>query len=238
MLPKRKRLSAVTLIIFLWIAGNASAFQLTPPKNIVHKQRLPLSEMNFIRTEEGITYLISTDGRYVFQGALFDVWNGEQIESVPEMAHLSNRIDFKYLGVKPEKMFTLKLGNGFKEVFVFADPNCSACHKLLDAIQESDQITSEFLIRIAIVPVLGKNSLEKAKKLALKSRSDEPGALTALLNNTYTKGDVPEDGLEKLKYNRILARALSIKSVPYIVNPQGVSVAGMPENLYGFLTQD
>jgi thiol:disulfide interchange protein DsbC len=220
------------------MAWDLYAFQLTPPKNIVHKQRLPLKEMDFIRTKEGITYLISSDGRYVFQGALFDVWNGEQIESMPEMAHFSDRIDFRYLGVKPDKMFTLTFGSGSKEVFVFADPNCSVCHQLLQVMMNSDRITSEFLVRVAVVTVLGNNSLEKAKKLVLQSRGDEKAALSTFIKNTYEQKDVPEEGLDKLQYNRILARALSIRSVPYIVNPQGVSVSGMPGDLYAFLLKE
>lgn len=226
------------VIIFGIMAGPANAFQLTPPKNIVHKQPLPIKQLHFIRTQEGITYLISQDGRYVFQGALFDVWNGEQIESISELNALENRINFKYIGVEPDKMLTLDMGRGTKEVFIFADPECGVCHKLLREVKESRQIMDGFLIRTVVVPILGPSSMEKAQKLALLAKTDAPKALDALIENSYDDMTSPDGKENGLSYNILLTKALNIKSVPYIVNSQGLVHKGLPEDLQLFLLKE
>lgn len=215
--------------------ASAPAFQLTPPKNIVHKQVLPIPQLHFIRTKEGITYLISQDGRYVFQGALFDVWNGEQIESMPELKYFEDRVDFNYIGVDQTKMFTLDLGQGSKDVFIFADPNCGVCHELLKAVMTSKQIQADYRIRTVVAPVLGKKSEGKAEKLALMAKENPEKAIQALIENQYDDHSAPATPDPGLQYNTLLTRALNIRAVPYIINSQGLVHKGMPEELQLFL---
>ncbi len=221
--------------LLLLLPGQARSFQLTPPKNIVHKQQLPIKGLNFIRTQEGITYLISEDGRYVFQGALFDVWNGEQIEGMGELKQLEDRVNFAYLGVDPQKMFALDLGEGKDAVFVFADPNCGVCHSLLKKIKASKQIQAAYRIYVVIVPILGPSSRDKALKLAQKAKTDAPGALNDFIENRYSETKPGQEKDKGLDYNILLTKALGINKVPYIVNSHGRIMAGMPEELALFL---
>ncbi len=41
---------------------NAAAFEFVPPKDFVSKEALPINDLNFIRTKQGFTYLISRTG--------------------------------------------------------------------------------------------------------------------------------------------------------------------------------
>ncbi len=227
----------LAIALFLPSPSLVQAFQLTPPRNIVHKQKLPLKDLNFIRTKEGITYLISDDGRYVFQGALFDVWNGEQIESIGEMNNLTDRVSFNYIGVKPERMFTLDLGTGPKDAFVFADPNCSICHKLIRDIRDSKLIKKNYRIRIVITPVLKKSSMEKSKKLAGLAEKDQVLAVNTFIENSFDNIKATEDSNDKIDYNLLVAKALSIRNFPYLVNPKGLMHIGIPEDIYLFLSK-
>ncbi len=223
--------------LFLPSTALVYAFQLTPPRNIVHKQKLPLKDLNFIRTKEGITYLLSDDGRYVFQGALFDVWNGEQIESIGEMEALTDRVSFDYIGVTSDKMFTLDLGTASKEAFVFSDPNCSICHNLIRNIRVSKLINKNYRIKIVITPLLKKSSMEKTKKLAGIAEKDQAMAVNAFIENSFDNIKATEKMNDKIDYNLLVARALSIHNFPYIVNSQGRMHIGIPDDIYLFLSK-
>ncbi len=227
------------LVIALFVTSTTlvQAFQLTPPRNIVHKQKLPLKELQFIRTKEGLTYLISPDGRYVFQGALFDVWNGEQIESIGEMQAFSDRVRFDYIGVKTDRMFTLDLGAGNKDAFVFADPNCGVCHKLIREIKDSKLILKNYRIKIVITPVLKKSSLDKTRKLASIAKEDQALAVNAFIENSFDNITATEEMNDKIDYNLLVAKALSIRNFPYLVNPQGRMQIGIPEDIILFLSK-
>jgi thiol:disulfide interchange protein DsbC len=213
------------------------AFQLTPPRNIVHKQKLPVKDLYFIRTKEGLNYLMSPDGRYLFQGALFDVWNGEQIESIGEMEKLSDRIDFKYIGVRPDRMFSLNIGTGKKEVFIFADPNCNICHSLIKDIRGSKLIKKSYNIRVVITPLLKKSSMDKAKKLAALAGKDMSAAIDAFIENSFENITLTEETVDGIDYNLLVAKALSIRNFPYLVNPQGRMYIGIPEEIHLFLSK-
>jgi hypothetical protein len=165
------------------------------------------------------------------------VWNGEQIESIDEMERLSDRVDFKYIGVKSDKMFTLNMGTGPKEVFIFADPNCSICHKLISDIRKSKLIQKNYTIKIVITPLLKKSSVEKSKKLAGLAKRDMDRAIDAFIENSFDNIQATDEAVDGIDYNLLVARALSIRNFPYLVNPQGLMHIGIPEEIHLFLSK-
>ncbi len=229
--------SIICCLMTILPARADSQFPFVPPENIVSKKKLPLDHLNFIRTQQGRTYLISDDGRYVFQGMLFDVWNGAKIGSINEMQKLSQRIRLDYLGVDTKKMFTLDLGTGSKEVLIFSDPNCGLCHKLLNKINNSNLIKNHFTVRAVITPLMDKTSMEKSKVLAAMAQKDPDSALNAFINNSFDNGGVPDQPVPGIQYNLILAQALSIQNFPFIVNSSGRIHIGMPDDIYLFLSK-
>jgi thiol:disulfide interchange protein DsbC len=225
----------LTGLILLTLFAPVWGYQFIPPRNIVSKQKLPIKDFHFIRTQEGLTYLISIDGRYVFQGALFDVWNGEQLESMDEMTSLSDRIRLDYIGLNSKKMFTLNLGTGPKEVFVFADPECGICHDLIRKIRESKIIQKDYLVRIVVMPVLKESSLEKSKRLFVLAKDNPKKAIDVLINNAYQNGEISAQKYDGIEYNQLISKALSIYQFPYIINSQGRIHIGLPEEIQLFL---
>lgn len=226
-----------SLILSLSFTGTVSAFQFVPPSGIVSKEKLPLRDLNLIRTQSGMTYLISSDGRYVFQGDLVDVWNGTRIKSVKEFNALSDHINFKHIGIKPDKMFTLDQGTGPGEVYIFADPNCGICHKLLAKIRASKLILNRFHVRTIVTPVLKPSSLPKAKKLVSMADKKPGDALSAFISNTIETKEAPDTKITGINYNLLVAKALSIHNFPYIINPRGRIHIGMPDDIYLFLSK-
>ena len=215
---------------------NASAFEFVPPKEFVSKEALPIKDLNFIRTKQGLTYLISRDGRYVFQGNLIDVWNGKVLANVVELKKLKNRVNFKYLGITSQKMFTLSLGTGTDEVFIFSDPNCGICHKLLGKIQKSALIKKNFKVHAVITPLLHETSMAKSNSLASMAQTDPEVAMNAFINDSVKDDGASEQTDPGIQYNLLVARALSIQNFPFIVNSRGRIHIGMPDDIYLFLT--
>jgi len=220
--------------LFLIVPG-AGAQDFDPPKQIISKKDFPLRDLNFIRTKGDKTYLISPDGRYVFQGELFDVWNGERIDSLQEFARLSGRMDMQHLGIEPSRMFTLDIGSGEKVAYIFVDPNCSHCPTLVRDIVDSDGMDGKYQIKVVPIAVLSENSFKKAKKLSAVAEKDPQKALDIFLEGSYDKVKTGEGKFPALKYNVLVATALSIKNVPYLVNPAGVVHVGVPRDMRTFL---
>lgn len=233
------RLIGVFTLAFLFMAvcvNHAPAFEFVPPKDFVSKEALPIKDLNFIRTKQGLTYLISRDGRYVFQGSLIDVWNGRALANVSELKKLKDRVNFKYLGISSQDMFTLSLGTGADEVFIFSDPNCGLCHKLLGKINKSSLIKKNFKVHAVITPLLHKTSMSKSKSLASMAQQDPGAAMAAFINNSIGDDGDSDQPVPGIQYNLLVARALSIQNFPFIVNSRGRIHIGMPDDIYLFLT--
>lgn len=239
----KMKMRKIFIGFIIWVLAGSlpvhagTEFSFVPPKNISSKQKLPLKNLNFVRTKQGLTYLISDDGRYVFQGVLFDVWNGEKIGSIPHMQSLTDRIKLDYLGIDTKKMFTLDLGTGPEEVLIFSDPNCGVCHKLLSKINDSNLIKKSFKIHAVITPLLHETSMEKSKALAAMAEKDPEEALNAFINNSYNNNGVSDQPVPGIQYNLLVAQALSIQNFPFIINSRGRMHIGMPDDIYMFLLQ-
>ncbi|MCF8030675.1 MAG: hypothetical protein K9K39_07250 [Desulfohalobiaceae bacterium] len=210
-------------------------YGLQPPDNIVSKKELPIKGINLVRTEQGNTYFISKDGRYIFQGRLYDVWNGEEIDSAKELERFSDRVDLDHLGVRKEKLFSLNLGSGEKEVHVFVDPRCHHCRELVKHIRDSGELRESYVFRVVISPISSKQSRNRARKLRQVAQRNATRALDAFVDNTDPDIELKDKSYPELEYNILLAKALSIESVPFLVSPDGRIRTGRPEDLAAFL---
>jgi len=154
---------------------------------------------------------------------------------VKQFNALSDHINFKYLGISPEKMFTLDMGTGNADVFIFSDPNCKLCHQLLKKIQRSKLLKQNFKIHAVITPVLSETSMEKSNRLAALDAKDPKAALEAFINNDFSNAETTYEQVPGINYNLLVARALGIQNVPYIVNAGGRIHIGMPDDIHLFL---
>ena len=230
-----KLLWASVFLLMLTAADLTAAFGVQPPDNITAKEELPIEGVSIVRTEQGDTYIISNDGRYIFQGRLYDVWNGEEIDSAEKLKRLSDRVDLDHIGVSQDKLFAFDLGSGAKEVHVFVDPYCPHCNKLVKQIRASGELRESYLFRVVVAPISSKESRNRARKLAALAKQNATQAVEAFVTNTYPEGKVEQEGFPGVEYNLLVARALSIQSVPFLVAPDGRIEKGRPRNLAAFL---
>ncbi len=209
-----------------------------PPNEIVAKESLPIEGVNIVRTKQGDTYFVSDDGRYIFQGRLFDVWNGEEIESAKELKRLSDRVDLDHIGVDRDRLFAFDLGQGDKEVYIFVDPFCPHCHDLVKDIRGSPKIRESYAFRVVVAPLSSERSRNRARKLAELQKRNATRALDAFVSQSDADIDIEGKDFPKLEYNLLVSRALSIQSVPYLVAPDGRIRSGRPKDLAAFLRSD
>ena len=221
------------LVIAVALCFPAHGFQ--PPDNIAAKEELPIEGVSIVRTEQGDTYIVSKDGRYIFQGRLYDVWNGMEIDSAEKLERYADRVDLDHIGVSDDKLFAFALGSGDKEVHVFVDPYCPHCHELVKQIRASDELRESYLFRVVVAPISSQKSTNRARKLAALAQQNATQAVEAFVNNTYPEGKVEQEGFPGVEYNLLVARALSIQSVPYLVAPDGRIEKGRPGDLAAFL---
>lgn len=102
-------------------------------------------------------FYTDAEGNYLIQGQLLDT-RGQRNLTQERVDKLS-AIDFKDLPGKGSS-FTVKRGNGKRQLAVFTDPNCGYCKRLEVDLLKVTNVT----VHVYLVPVLGPDS-------ALKSRN-------------------------------------------------------------------
>lgn len=189
-----------------------------------------------VQSKNGSVLFISSTGRYVIGGVVFDIWSKKPLSNVKEMRYSFSHIDLKTLGVKPEELKVIYIGSGVKEVSFFVDPNCLWCHKLIEQTTNDASLKSEYKFAIYPVPALGPASFEKVKRLYCAKDTSSEILLDALMHDKTLS--LPQEekcdtsGLDK---RLIVSEAIGVRSVPFIVGADGRYTTGMPKSLKNWL---
>ncbi|MCI2285906.1 hypothetical protein L3081_24075 [Colwellia sp. MSW7] len=95
---------------------DAKAFRESIRNNLTRKgailgiQELPMKKLFFVEAEQG-TYIVSSDGRFVFQGKLTDVWHRKTITDLASAVQVQ-RTPVSNIGFEPEEQLaTFQVGN-------------------------------------------------------------------------------------------------------------------------------
>jgi thiol:disulfide interchange protein DsbC len=126
-----------------------------PPINSVTKTPM----MGLYEVRFGETELLYTDaaGDYLLQGVLVDL-KAKRNLTQERMDQLS-AIPFDQLPFKDA--FTIKRGNGKRQIAVFEDPNCGFCKRF-----ERDMVNvNDITLHIFLYPILGPDSTLKSKAI-------------------------------------------------------------------------
>lgn len=221
-----KKLAGMVLGILL-AAGPAWAQSQTPLGAIKKMQQLPITGVNIVESDKG-TFFVSANGRFVFKGPIFDMWNGQPISTVEEVEKIVNRLDLKKIGVNLEDLAAFTLGKGPREVVVFASPECPHCHQVLG---QAAQMGEQFTFRIVLLPI-GPKALALAKKVWCAG--PEKG-LPALLAQQYDGLPEGQCDITPMQKTLVVARVLSIPAVPYLIRDDGQTHKGALNDLAGWL---
>ncbi len=107
----------------------------------------------------GGTDIVYTDaeGNFLIQGNLIDTKQRRNLTE--ERIEKLTAIDFGALPVKDA--FTIVRGDGKRKLAVFEDPNCGYCKRFEADLQKVNNVT----IHMFLLPILGKDSMEKSKNI-------------------------------------------------------------------------
>lgn len=201
---------------------------------------LNVSTLRAVGTSDGDMLFVADMGRYVLKGQLLDVWQKKALRTIDEVAQSVGRIDLAGIGYESSRYAHYAAGTGARDVVLFVDPRCGWCHRLLDEIESDEALRSEYRFLIHVVPVLGEASNALAKRLwCAKAGTDEK--LAALLKGSDAVNALPAQTdcrLEEQDRTVFLSGLLGIRSVPFLIAPDGRTSNGKPADLRAFLEND
>ncbi|NMU88035.1 thioredoxin fold domain-containing protein, partial [Vibrio parahaemolyticus] len=102
-------------------------------------------------------------------------WQKKPLSTLTEMRDVADRFRLRDMNVDIDAMNVAKLGTGPKEVVVFVDPQCGACHQLME---EAKALKDEYTFKFVVIPILGDKSNRLAR--ALSCITDQDKAFEAL----------------------------------------------------------
>lgn len=192
--------------------------------------KLPITGMRAVESEGQILF-VSESGRFVITGQLHDIWSRTALSTMSQIRDASERLHLRRMGLDVDALNTISLGSGPREVVIFVDPRCSACHTL---IEDARALAGDYTFKLVVVPALGDESNRLAK--ALYCAQDKARALDALVGNAL--GDLAQrPACDTTGYDQtlLMAHMLSIEGVPIVVAPDGRYSKGRPLDLKSWL---
>jgi thiol:disulfide interchange protein DsbC len=189
-------------------------------------EKLDIDGMSKVTLEDGSTFFISDNKRYVFRGEMVDLWSGTDIS----VEATSMKVNLNRNGVTTEKI-SLHFGYGNEELTVFIAPECPQCVDLVEMM-----MADESLKRFRFNAVLLDSSREgKIANQVVWCAMDHKEALYSV----YVEGKQPASasaaGSDCDQFGLYLAKEAAklfgIGQLPMIVNESGFGTVGVPESL-------
>lgn len=111
---------------------------------------LPITGMSAVQSD-GQIYFISSNGRFVISGQIYDLWHKKSLDTLVQIRDVSERLNLKEMGMDFRRMNSLSLGHGPHEAVIFVDPRCHICHQL---IAEAKPLADQYTFHIVVIPAL------------------------------------------------------------------------------------
>lgn len=201
------------------VAG--AVHQLDPNAVIERSPEQPFRDFTLVNVR-GQTLLVSSDGRYVVQGELFDLAKHRDV-SEDVRAKLRSAAIAK---IPEGERILFRAAHERHRVIVFFDPECPFCRQLMGHTSEYQErgITFEVLA----FPRNGLNSSAYQRAESIWCSTNRPKALIAALSAPLPAG--PSCG-DAVKRQFQLAEYLAVPGTPTLLDVQG-------HYLGGYLTPD
>ncbi|CAM5561686.1 DsbC family protein [Eoetvoesiella caeni] len=191
---------------------------------------LPIKSFKAVHSDGQIVFM-SENGRFVFTGMVYDIWQRKSLDTMGQIKDAVNRLSFNGMGLNIDQLNTVSMGKGKQQVVVFTDPLCTVCHQLM---QDAKYLTDQYTFKYVVVPALGAASVPLSKKVACAK--DPNQALLALMNNTLkTLATIEPCDSKVFDTTMVAADLMGINGVPFIVAPNGDIQRGRPSNLAAWL---
>lgn len=186
-------------------------------------QRLPIRSMQFVYTNEGESYAVSENARFVFVGKMIDLWQQKEIKTLADAINTS-RVPLEVIGYNSEDLSTMNIGNPDIEQqgVIFVSPNCQYCQRLLSHIDDNKE---KYNFEIVITPVL-KGSAAESRRLFCAV--DKEKALKSLIS--HNKDELIQD--PDCNWKRVIDAGMMFnriegKGVPLLFRSDGLRKEGI-----------
>lgn len=228
----------ISLSLTLAVVGicNASAYEniesnpkqaLSDKGKVSGIEKLPINALVLVETDQGKTYFVSKNGRFVFQGKLIDTWFRRSIDTV-EKAKATHRVPLDKMGIKNDSLATLTLGNKNipRQATIFVDPYCSYCKVLLNRLMATPD---KYHVDLVLAPILGTKS--KTRSQQLFCAKNKKMALADLVYQTSLAVDaVSRCETKKLQGSITAMQLLGAEGTPFLVREDGLTFGGLPND--------
>jgi len=179
----------------------------------------------------GKLYIMSKNGRYLFDGTLRDLWHdGQTLDSMGDIERYALRLDLDGLDLDFDELVTAHFGKGQKQVTVFVTPDCDRCSQALNTLAD---MSDRYRVRAVVVPRPGQ--VDPVRRIDC---ANDPAAvlLGRASGDEAIQASCP-DSAKRMASTLIASRIIGVDRVPYVVAPDGRVSHGMPTqtSLAGFL---
>ncbi len=180
--------------------------------------KTPMPGLYEIRVNDTDIFYTDAEGNFLIQGNLIDTRARRNLTE--ERIDKLSAVNFDSLPIKDA--FTIVRGNGKRKLAVFEDPNCGYCKRFERDMQNVDNIT----IHMFLYPILGADSVEKAKKIWC---SKDPGKVWVdlMVRDQALGGAVPPScDVGAITRNVELGRKHKVNGTPTLIFADGSRVPG------------
>lgn len=198
---------------------------------------VPISTLKAYISNDGELEYISSNGRYAFQGTLFDVWHFEEINTPEELLRSVNFLFFDNLEVDIEDLNTLSIHSKNPEaakVVAFVDPDSASSRQLVSLAKN---LSDEYTFHFVIFPAFGESSIPAVLRAACAENYEH--ALNSLEVGALAEEPINKDCRpERLGNTLVAVEMMGIDGVPFIVAPNGRISRGLQDNFGQWLKEN
>ncbi|MEA3410360.1 MAG: hypothetical protein U9R74_02345 [Pseudomonadota bacterium] len=208
-------------------SSSDSAFSGTMKDMVV----LPMQALVVAR-KNGHTVIVSDNGRFVVRGELYDTWSKRTLRDLDDAREAASRIDLDKMRLKIADLGPLVYGGGAERVTVLLDGDRTASRSLLDQIRA---LGNHYTFDLVLMPGGTTQSVEAARDYRCATvprqaaeRLVSSGDTTGL---NIDPGCTPELAMRAM----VAARLLGVRSLPFLIAPDGRVHQGAPGDLSRWL---
>jgi thiol:disulfide interchange protein DsbC len=196
---------------------------------IIGMQEMPISKLMFVEAEQG-TYLVSSDGRFVIEGTVKDIWHRRTIRTLADVIE-TRRTPVSNIGFRPEEQlahFVIGNQNIPRQGVAFVDPSSEYTSMFLKSLYEDKENVNWTVV---LMPLVGGNA-SVDRSLRLWCSTDRDQAQLDFIFGTNLSFEQMKEGCndEKIVMGMLLAEVFRITSLPHLIREDGLVSNGYPQD--------
>jgi thiol:disulfide interchange protein DsbC len=203
---------------------------------ITGMQEMPISKLMFVEAEQG-TFLISSDGRFVIEGTIKDVWHRKTIKSAADVKQ-TQRTPISNIGFKPEEQlayFTVGNPELPRQGVAFVDPTSLYTTQFLEQLEANQDEVNWTVVLLPLVG--GTNAINRSVHLHC-ARDRDQAKLDFIHGTDVSFSDMTEGCTdEKVLLGMMLTDVYRIENLPHLIREDGLVSSGLPVDFESWFTQ-